>query len=640
MCGIAGIAGLGQREVRMDEVRSMCGALYHRGPDDEGYYCSPDVVLGMRRLSIIDLQTGAQPIGNEDGSVQVVFNGEIYNFGELRKDLESRGHVFSTSTDTEVIVHSYEEYGLAAVERFRGMFAFALWDCRTRRLLIARDRLGIKPLYYGLINGRLVFASELKAILQLPEVERELDWRSVSHFFSFLTTPKDAAIIAGIRKLEPGYFLTHSPGRAPLLKRYWDVAFHPDHRKSEAQFAEELRGLLEESVRLRMIADVPVGAFLSGGLDSSSVVATMAGMSSRPVKTFSIGFSEEDFSELASARQVAAKFGTDHHELVLEPNALGVIEEIAASLDEPFGDSSAIPTYMVSKLAAQHVKVVLSGDGGDELFAGYDRYLVEARERRFAPPALLRQLFRVAARWIPEGVRGANFLRHHSLTGADRYLDSSTLFRAHQKQKLFTPDALPHLAAHDPVSARLEEMPSDRGDWLGALQLHDLKHYLPLDILTKVDRMSMAHSIEARVPLLDHRLVEFAATIPPEMRMRGEETKYIFKRAMRGILPDAIIDRPKRGFAIPLGRWFRGKLEGFANDLLLSSACRHRGILNPGYLRELLAQHQRGRDLDLHLWTAISFELWCRNFLDPPASRLRAWPHASTATNANVEVAI
>jgi len=620
MCGIAGIAGFGEKPVFQNEVETMCDALYHRGPDDCGYYAAPEVVLGMRRLSIIDLHSGHQPIGNEDGSVWVVFNGEIYNFAELRKDLEAQGHRFSTGTDTEVIVHSYEQYGLRCVDRFRGMFAFAIWDEGRRRLMIARDRLGIKPLYYGMVAGRLVFASELKAILRLPEVDRTLDWRSVSHLFSYLTTPKDAAIVAGIKKLEPGHLMVCSAGREPMIERYWDVEFCPDRQKSERDFQEEFRALLEESVRLRLIADVPLGAFLSGGLDSSSVVATMARLGTRPVKTFSIGFEEAEYSELDSARKVATYFGTEHHELVLAPDVLGVIDDITAFLDEPFGDSSAIPTYMVSKLAAEHVKVVLSGDGGDELFAGYDKYLVEQRERRYPLPAFVRGAMGLAARWIPDRVRGANYLRHFSLDGPARYLDASTLFRADQKDHLFTRP----MQACDPTAARLREMAAlgfQNGgeDWLSPLQLNDLKNYLPLDILTKVDRMSMAHSIEARVPLLDHKLVEFAATVPAEMRLRGGATKHIFKQAMRGILPDEIIDRPKRGFAIPLGQWFRGKLEGFASDLLLSRASRQRGILNPVYIKKLLAMHRHGRNLDMQLWTLISFEMWCRKFLDPAA---------------------
>jgi asparagine synthase (glutamine-hydrolysing) len=639
MCGIAGIASFGEKPVFLGEVQQMCDAIYHRGPDDCGYYESPEVVIGMRRLSIIDLHTGRQPISNENSSVWVVFNGEIYNYAELRSDLEKQGHRFSTATDTEVIVHSYEQYGVNCVERFRGMFAFAVWDEHIRQLTIARDRLGIKPLYYGMVKGRLIFASELKAILQLPDVDRNLDWRSVSHLFSFLTTPKDAAIVAGIKKLEPGHRMLYSQGREPVIERYWDVEFRPDCGKSEADFVAEFRALLEESVRLRMIADVPLGAFLSGGLDSSAVVATMARLSSRSVKTFSIGFEEAGYSELGSARKVATHFGTDHYELMLAPNVLGVIEDITAFLDEPFGDSSAIPTYMVSKLAAEHVKVVLSGDGGDELFAGYDKYLVEQQERRHPLPSMMRHLLGIAARWVPEGARGVNYLRHFSLSDPARYLDASTLFRADQKESLFTSQALQSLQGCDPTVARLQEIAAGRGDWLSRLQIHDLKNYLPLDILTKVDRMSMAHSIEARVPLLDHKLVEFAATVPADMRLRGITTKYIFKQAMRGILPEEIIDRPKRGFAIPLRQWFRGKLEGFATDLLLSAASRQRGILNPQYIRKLLSMHARGRDLDMQLWTLISFEMWCRKYLDGAATPIahRTIPaHQEQATPAGV----
>ena len=622
MCGIVGIASFGQKPVLPEEIQQMCDALYHRGPDEDGFYFSPDVGLGMRRLSIIDLNTGRQPVSNEDGSVWTVFNGEIYNFQELRKELERRGHRFSTGTDTEVIVHSYEEYGPRCVEKLRGMFAFAIWDQRQRKLILARDRLGIKPLYYTTVSGRLIFASELKAILQLSEVERELDWQSVSHLFSFLTTPQDAGIIAGVKKLEAGHILTCSADGQPVVERYWDVEFSPNRKMSEDEFVEELRHRLEEAVRLHLIADVPVGAFLSGGIDSSAVVATMARLCSKPVKTFSIGFSEDGFDELEHARGVAARFGTDHHELVLEPNVLEVIEDIAWYLDEPFGDSSAIPTYMVSKLASGHVKVVLSGDGGDELFAGYEKYVVEAKERRRSLPMLLRKLIGLAASHIPEGVQGTNFFRHMALSGAARYVDSSTLFRAYQKKNLFTPDAARSMAAYDPADSKVRALRGDAGDWLSALQVLDLKNYLPLDILTKVDRMSMAHSIEARVPLLDHKVVEFAATIPLDMRLKNGITKHIFKQAMRGILPDAIIDRPKRGFAIPLGSWFRGKLGSFVSDLLLSRTSRQRGIFNPQYIEKLVDMQSRGRDLDLQLWTLISFELWCRAFLDKGTKRL------------------
>src|SRR2546428_1079894 len=617
MCGIAGIMSFNGRPVSSEERVAMCTAMFHRGPDKEGFYIGPGVGLGMRRLSIIDLQTGHQPVSNEDGTVWVVFNGEIYNFRDLRRKLEQRGHAFSTATDTEVIVHLYEEYGQHCVEHLRGMFAFALWDGRRRQLLLARDRLGIKPLYYAEVGGRLLFASELKAILQAPEVQRSVNWRAVSRLFTGLTTPPAESIIEGVRKLEPGHLLIASPGKDPQIERYWEVRFEPDYSRSEEDYAEELRERLEESVALHLVSDVPLGAFLSGGLDSSSVVATMARLTSSPVKTFSIGFTDEDYNELHYARLVAKRFGTDHHELILEPNVVDILEDLAWFLDEPFGDPSAIPTFMVSKLAAAHVTVVLSGDGGDELFAGYDKYLVEGRERRFRfVPARIRRLLGLLSRLMPEGMRGQNLLRHFSLPEVERCLDNVTLFRLEDKQGLFRKEAFERLSHYDPFRLEAEELKRGDGHWLTMLQSLDLKRYLPLDILTKVDRMSMAHSIEARPPLLDHKLVEFAATIPPELKLHEGVTKGIFKRAVRGILPDQVIDRPKRGFAIPLGRWFKGQLHQFVRELLLSETSRNRGIFNAAYIEQTVTRGQRGGDLNLQLWTLISFELWCRTFLD------------------------
>lgn len=615
MCGIAGILSLDGRPVRLPELRAMCDAMYHRGPDDEGFHLGAGVGLGMRRLSIIDLHTGHQPVRNEDGSVWVVFNGEIYNFAELRCELQRQGHSFYTSTDTEVIVHLYEQHGTGCVQKLRGMFTFALWDDRSRQLLLARDRLGIKPLYYAEAGGRLLFGSELKTILTLPEVERKLDWNSVNHLFTSLHTPHSASIIAGVRKLEPGHILVARPGQSCVTERYWDLKFQPDLHSTVPEFVERLRQLLEESVSLHLVSDVPLGAFLSGGIDSSSVVATAARLTSSPLKTFSIGFPEGNYNELHYARQVAKRFGTDHSELILQPDVLEVLEDLVWYLDEPFGDSSAIPTYMVSRLASQQVKVVLSGDGGDELFAGYDKYLVERKERSLQLSGPTRKVLGGLVRILPDGVKGRNFLRHMSLTGDQRYLDAITLFRCEEKRKLFRPEAFELFSRDDPWKKEKEYLKGN-GHWLSALQYLDLQSYLPLDILTKVDRMSMAHSLEARVPLLDHKLVEFAATLPPELRLNGETTKHIFKRAMRGILPDEVIERPKRGFAIPLGVWFRGQLGNFIRDLLLSPSCRSRGIFDTAYIEALVKRHENGRELDLHLWTLISFELWCRTFLD------------------------
>ncbi|MBB3047830.1 asparagine synthase (glutamine-hydrolyzing) [Litorivivens lipolytica] len=619
MCGIAGIFGTSGQRVEPVDVVAMCDALRSRGPDDDGYYINNDIGLGMRRLSIIDLETGNQPIFNEDRSIVVVLNGEIYNYRSLKQSLIKKKHSFYTESDTEVIVHLYEEYGDQCVHQLRGMFAFALWDNNRRKLLLARDRLGIKPLFYGHFHGHFVFGSELKSILQLPWVERQLDWNAVAHLFTFLTTPRAQSILSGINKLEAGHMLTVESNRLPVVTRYWDVEFEPDYDRSEDSFVEELRARLEESVRLRLICDVPFGAFLSGGIDSSSVVATMARQCSQPIKTFSVGFSEQAFNELAHARKVAEAFGTDHHELILEPDVINVLDDIVWDLDEPFGDSSAIPTYMVSKLASQHVKVVQSGDGGDELFAGYDRYCVEQRERRYRYiPGMVRSLMGVVGAQLSEGTRGRNFLKHIALNGPDRYLDAGTLFAKDSQHSLFHHSAAEAVLQADPWKDMLESLPDDEVHWLSALQYLDIKNYLSLDILTKVDRMSMANSLEVRVPLLDHKFVEFAATIPPEFRLHKGNTKHIFKRAMRGILPEDIIDRPKQGFAIPLGEWFRRDLSSFVRDLLLSHTSQSRNIFNADYIERLLSMHGQGRPLDQQLWTLISFELWCRRFLDSP----------------------
>ena len=620
MCGIAGIIRWDGRQVREDEIRAMCGVIAHRGPDDEGVYVGDGVAIGMRRLSIIDLDNGFQPISNEDNTIWIVFNGEIYNYQELRRDLEKRGHTFRTASDTETIVHLYEDLGPRCVDRLRGMFAFAIWDTRKRQVLLARDRLGIKPLYYCERDGELLFSSEVKPILQIQNVERSLDWESVGHLFTTLATPSTRSIVKGVSKLEPARIAVASQGRNIRIERYWDVEFEPNEHATEDELVEQLRERLAESVVLHQVSDVPVGAFLSGGLDSSAIVAMMSRPKDVQLKTFSIGFAEASHDELPYARQVAAKFGTDHYDLVIRPDVVQIVEDLTWYLDEPFGDTSAIPTYMVSKLAAEHVKVVLSGDGGDELFAGYDKYVVEGRERMHDRlPAGIRRTAGAIGAMMPQGMRGRRFLRHLALEGPKRYLDASTMFHADEMRSLFRPEALTLIAAHDPWSESLSSWREPGGDWLAAAQYNDINRYLPLDILTKVDRMTMAHSIEARPPLLDHKLVEFAATVPARFRLRDGTTKYLFKKAMRGILPDSIIDRQKHGFAVPLARWFRGELAGFSRDVLLSRTCRDRGIFETKSVERLFALNARGRDLDLQLWTMLSFELWCRRFLDGSA---------------------
>jgi asparagine synthase (glutamine-hydrolysing) len=601
----------------------MCRMMIHRGPDEEGVYLAPGVALGMRRLSIIDLSSGQQPVSNEDGTVWVVFNGEIYNYRELRQRLIARGHKLRTSSDTETIVHLYEDYGAQCVDHLRGMFTFAIWDTRRRQLLVARDRLGIKPLYYAELDGGVAFASELKPMLQLPEVGRKLSWQAVGHLFTFLATSPSQSIVDGVRKLEPGHIAVGRGG--PLrIERYWDVEFEPDERSTENELVERLRELLTESVKLHEIADVPFGAFLSGGIDSSAVVGTMAGLTTDRVKTFSIGFAEAEYDELQHARRVADAFGTEHHELVLRPDVVQIAEDLAWYLDEPFGDTSAIPTYMVSKLASEHVTVVLTGDGGDELFGGYDKYVTEERERKLARvPSAIRKVMGAIGDTMPEGMHGRRFLQHLALDGSRRYLDASTLFRAEELCKLFRPDAYAQIARYDPLVDALSHLRGMDRDWMSAIQYCDLHMYLPLDILTKVDRMTMAHSIEARPPLLDHKLVEFAATVPAHLRMKDGATKYLLKRAMRGVLPDDIIDRKKQGFAVPLAHWFRGELAGFTRDLLFSDRCRERSLYDRNYVERLLKLHEGGRDIDLQLWTLLSLELWCRRVLDAPIAAIQ-----------------
>jgi len=621
MCGIVGIRSLGDRPVETDELRRMADVIRHRGPDDFGHFIASEVGLAMRRLEIIDLETGRQPIHNEDETVWVVLNGEIYNFRQKRQELEARGHHFYTGTDTEVIVHLYEEYGADCVDHMRGMFAFAVWDARRRTLLLARDRIGIKPLYYGVFGGRLVFASEIKSFLTLPEVERELDWTAVRHLFTFLVTPPAQSILSGVRKLEPGHILIADHDDEPRVRRYWDLDFEPHEGRTEASVIEELRAVLREAVDLHMVSDVPIGAFLSGGVDSSSVVAMMSDLSDRPVKTFAIGFADERFNELDHARVVARHLGTDHREQTLAPDVFEILDDLAWYLDEPFGDSSAIPTFMVSRMAAEEVTVALSGDGGDELFAGYDKYRVEGRERRWdGLPRSAKQVAGLASKLIPEGRMGHRFLRHHGLSGVDRYLDAVSFFTAQQHQRLFTPEAWREMDGYDPWQAQRSSLLRRSDDWLSALQYADFHHYLPLDILTKVDRMSMAHSLEARVPLLDHVVVETSARIPSTMKLRDGKGKHVFKEAMKGILPATILERRKQGFAIPLDGWFRGRLDSFVRETLLSSTSLERGIFQASFLEKVIALNGRGRSFGSQLWTLISFELWCRQFLDEDLS--------------------
>lgn len=620
MCGIAGIVDHSSAPVTVETVHRMCEAIVHRGPDDEGIIVKGTVGLGMRRLSIIDLPGGGQPVFNEDRSICIVFNGEIYNFRQLRVELESRGHCFSSHSDTEVIVHLYEEYGAECVHKLRGMFAFAIYDERRRYLLIARDRLGKKPLHYANVNGQFLFASELKSILAVAPELSDVDPLSITQYLYFGYVPDPRTAFSAIQKLPPGHLLELEDG-VIRTSQYWDLpAYGSNVSVREPEILEELEQKLDEAVRMRLIADVPLGALLSGGTDSSTVVALMARASSKPVKTFTIGFAHADFDEAPYARMVAEKFATEHHELMLDPDVVETVETLTSSLEEPFGDSSMLPTYYISCLARKHVTVALSGDGGDELFAGYERYGIHLRDRAFEwIPAQLGRWYRERIHdAIPKTIRGRNLAYSISLPWKERYLDGISLRPYQRELALFSQDFL-STAEGDPFQPFrefLEHAPAQ--DAISRVLYLDTKTYLAGDILTKVDRMSMATSLEARVPMLDHLFVEFVASLPAEWKMRGKEQKYILRKlAQRVGVPDEVLDRPKQGFALPLVHWMRNELKEMIMTILLEPRTLQRGYVNPAGVRRLLEDHfKRGRDQSARIWRLLMLELWHRNFLE------------------------
>ena len=626
MCGIAGFAGNNEQlstEERARVLDRMCRVIRHRGPDDQGVMVTDGVALGMRRLSIIDVAGGHQPMAGEDGSVSVVFNGEIYNYQELQRELEARGHRFQTHSDTETIVHAYEEYGPSCVDRLRGMFAFAIWDSRKRRLFIARDRAGKKPLYYTQTpQGTFIFGSELKSLLEHPEARREINPEALDAYLSYGYVPDPLSIFRGIHKLPPGHHLTLDEDKLSV-KQYWDFSYveiSPDAAREE-DYIEELRALLDESVRVRLVSEVPLGAFLSGGVDSSTVVALMARNMGQPVKTFSIGFHEDSFNELKYARVAARHFGTDHHEFVVTPEICDVVDELAWHFDEPFADSSAIPTYMVSKLAREYVTVVLSGDGGDELFAGYTRYVVDRKRSGFGrlPRVVRQQLMQPLSRRLPHGAWGRNYLNNVALDPLDRYRDSVSIFTSLNKLSLYTEGFRERLSREGFSLPSFQDYAAQvkTGEPLDALLYIDSKTYLPGDILTKVDRMSMAASLESRVPLLDHKLIEFVTRIPASMKMKGMETKHIFKSAVRDFVPPEILDRPKQGFGVPLQKWINEQLRGRIRETLTGQRARERDYIDPGYVNVLLDEHERHRrDHSAQLWSLFMLELWHQIFMD------------------------
>lgn len=623
MCGIAGFIDHSalSREERTDILNRMCQVIYHRGPDDQGMSIDGPVALGMRRLSIIDLTGGHQPMSGEDGTVTIVFNGEIYNFQELQPLLESRGHRFKTNSDTESIVHSYEEFSTACVNHLRGMFTFALWDEKAKTLMLARDRVGKKPLYYTeTANGAFVFGSEIKSILEHPDVEREIDLEALDAYLTLGYVPDPLSIFRNIKRLPPGHTLTYAKGRI-TLQQYWDFNFEPNESLDEKSYVEELRALLEDAVRSRLISDVPLGAFLSGGIDSSTVVALMAKSMDQPVKTFSIGFREDSYNELRYARLTAEKYGTDHHEFFVTPDICDVADELVWHFDEPFADSSSIPTYVVSKLAREHVTVALSGDGGDELFGGYERYLVERSRRMFGqlPKVLRENVMSPLSHRLPHGARGRNLLHNLSLDPVERYLDSVSVYTSMNRELLYSEDLKQKLAVSLSLSERFQQYAQrvSTGEDLDVLLYIDSKTYLPGDILTKVDRMSMATSLETRAPLLDQKLIDFVTRIPAALKIVGRETKHIFKQAIRDLIPDEVMTRPKQGFGIPMSTWINQELRAKIRETLSDSLTRQRGYFEHSYVELLLKEHERGRrDHSKALWALLMLELWHRRFLD------------------------
>lgn len=630
MCGITGMYHFQQpTDVDAHLLQRMTDVIRHRGPDAEGIYASGSIGLGQRRLSIIDLsEAGRQPMFSHDRQISIVFNGEIYNYLDYRDDLLKRGHVFHSRTDTEVIIYLYREYGEQCIKYLRGMFAFALWDAQKQQVLLAVDRLGKKPLYYYCDGKRLVFGSELKCLLEDPTVPKEINHEALYDYLLYRYIPAPKTIYRNIYKLPPAHYMlcTRDGIRGP--QEYWDISFaHVEEDKDETYFCEKLIGLLEESVKIRLMSDVPLGAFLSGGIDSSGIVAMMARVSETPVITTSIGFEEKEFDETQFARMVSEQYHTDHFERIVNADALSIMNEIVWHFDEPFADSSAVPTYYVSKLSREKVTVALSGDAGDENFAGYNKYpidLLENRARNMIPNALRQTVIASLARiypqwdWLPWYLRGKFFLTSVTHSPARAFFRTNTFLTQLEQDALFSNDLRKTFQGYDPFNI-VEHYynKADTKDQLSRIQYVDMKTYLPADILVKVDRMSMANSLEVRAPLLDHVLMEFVATIPSRLKLNGNEKKYIFKKALTPYLPPDILYRKKQGFIVPLDRWFRNELKGLVEETVLSPRALQRGLFNPDELRKMWQLHQsRQRNMGSTFWTLLMLELWHRRFME------------------------
>ena len=628
MCGICGKLIFNERIPSIDSIRSMCNTILHRGPDDEGIYTAPHIGLGQRRLSIIDLAAYAcPPLANEDRTVWLVFNGEIYNFKELRKQLQECGHRFATNSDTEVIIHLYEEEGVACLQKLRGMFAFALWDGRRKILFCARDRMGKKPLCYVITPQSLVFGSEIKAITADPDVSVSPNFPAIDLYLTYQFVPSPYTAFEGIRRLRPGEYFTCDIKGNVRTQRYWEPPLPSKTTAPKEEIEAEIVHRLRESVRLRMVSDVPLGAFLSGGIDSAAIVALVAQECAKPVKTFSIGFEEEGFNELPYARLLAERYGTEHHEMIVKPNAAEVLPLLVRHYNEPFADSSALPTYYVSKITRQHVTVALSGDGGDESFAGYANYAaILAWNKWDVWPLRLRELFAEGGRDLlnsfPHGNTAARFRRGLAMFGAAnvkaRRLQFGTILKPEEKRLAYTPLFVDMISAppvpEDPLEEYSYEKDMDALDWL---MRHDQNFYLPDCLMVKTDIASMANSLEVRCPFLDHMFVEFAATIPSWLKRDATGGKIILKQAFNDLLPPEILSKPKTGFGLPIAKWFRNDLLSLLKESLLDETSERRGLFKQSSLKKMVNEHIGGhRDWSNRLWAFLFLELWFREFID------------------------
>ena len=610
----------------------MASVINHRGPDDEGIYVKNNVGLAHKRLSILDLSpAGHQPMNNEDGSIWIVFNGEIYNFLDLREELQKKGHTFRSRTDTETIIHLYEEKGVECVNDLRGMFAFAIWDENKKRLFCARDRAGKKPFVYAHTEDGLVFASEIKSLLRDPALKRNLDYSAIHHYLTYQYVPSPLSIFKDIKKLPPAHVLIYEGGDL-TIKRYWSLSYQKKlHLSSVGEYGEQFRDLFQEAVKIRLRSDVPLGAFLSGGIDSSLVVAVMSRLMNQPVKTFSIGFEEEGYDEVAFARIIAEKYETDHHEFTVKPDAVSILPQLVWHYNEPFADSSAIPTYYVSKMTRQLVVILLGADGGDESFAGYERYVADklADYYRRVPPFIREGIIRRVVDTLPHSTNRRNFfiklkrfLKGISDPPERRYVRWICFFDNEMKGDLYTPSFKDLNRELDSVDLTVKWYErADAEQFLDRTLFVDVMSYLPEDLLVKVDIASMAHSLEARSPFLDHKVMEFAALLPPNLKLRGMETKFLLKDTLSDIVPQEILQRKKMGFGVPLDVWFRNDLKEMAYDVLLDQKSIERGYFRKEYVLQMLDDHVSKRyDHSYRIWALLFLELWHRMFIDGTVS--------------------